>query len=161
MKARAKVDHEPLLFPIDGVVPSPDNALLYRPVTPDDAATIELADSIKQRGILEPIVITADNYIVSGHPRHCAARIAGLQEVPCRVVKIRRGKGVTASDEFLKLLREHNRQRVKSRDELLREAVVSVDPLKAHRALAAYRREKSKIKVAPIEIRKIARRKEI
>src|SRR5262249_22712865 len=38
---------------------------------------------------------------------------------------------------------------------------VSVDPLKAHRALAAYRREKSKIKVAPIEIRKIARRKEI
>jgi hypothetical protein len=161
MSSRSKVVQERLSVGINQIYPSPENAELYRPITPDDEATIELADSIKERGILEPLVISADNYILSGHRRHCAARIAGLREVPCRILNIRRGKGETASNEFLKLLREHNRQRVKGRDELLREAVVDVDPLKAHRALTAYRRRKSKIKIATIEIREAARRKEI
>jgi hypothetical protein len=120
MSNRSKVDHERLLIPVDDILPSPENSELYRPVTSDDDATIALADSIGLNGILEPIVISADNYIISGHRRHCGARIAGLREVPCRNLKIRRGKGETASDEFLKLLREHNRQRVKSRDEFLR-----------------------------------------
>jgi hypothetical protein len=56
---------------------------------------------------------------------------------------------------------EHNRHRIKSRDELLREAVVSADPRKAHRALTAYRKRRAKIKVATIEIRETQRRKEI
>jgi hypothetical protein len=156
----AKGEHERLLS-IHAIFPSPENAQLYRPVTPDDSATIDLAESIKQCGILDPIVVTADNYIISGHRRHCAARIAGLREVPCRILNIQRGEDQTASDEFIRLLREHNRQRVKTRDEVLREAVISTDPWKAHRALTAYRRKKAKIKVAPIEIREIARRKEI
>jgi ParB-like chromosome segregation protein Spo0J len=161
MSARAKVDHERLLVPISEVLPSPDNMLLYRPVTPDDAATIELAASIKENGILEEIVLTEDQYIVSGHRRHMAARIAGLREVPCRILNIRRGEDERGSDEFLKLLREHNRQRVKSRDEILREVVTDIDPLKAHRALTAYRKKKAKIKIARIEIRGIVKRKEI
>src|SRR5438128_1277249 len=157
-----KVDHERLLVPIGEVLPSPENALLYRPVTPDDAATIELADSIRENGILEPIVLTRDHYIVSGHRRHMAARIAGLRKIPCRkLLGVRRGDGEKASDEFLKLLREHNRHRIKSRDELLREAIVSVDPLKAHRALTAHRTRKAKIKVETIDIREGKRRKEI
>ena len=156
-----KVDHERLLVPIDQISPSPENAILYRPVTPDDQATIELAESIREYGILDAIVISADGYIISGHRRHCAARIAGEREVPCRKVSIRRGSGEKASDEFLKLLREHNRQRIKSRDELLCEAVVSGDSRKAHRALTAYRKRKAKIKVPAIEIRDAQRRKVI
>jgi hypothetical protein len=74
---------------------------------------------------------------------------------------VRRGDGEKASDEFLKLLREHNRQRIKSRDELLREAVVDVDPRKAHRALTSYRKRKAKVRVERIEIREGTRRKEI
>jgi hypothetical protein len=158
---KTKVDHGRLSLAIDEISPSPENALLYRPVTPGDEATIALANSIAANGVLEPIVASADGYIISGHRRHCAARIAGLREVPCRVLDVRRGEGDTASDEFLKLLREHNRQRVKSRDELLREELVSVDPLKAHRALTAYRGRKAKIKIAAIEIRDAQRRKEI
>lgn len=157
----SKVDHERLSLAIDEISPSPENALLYRPVTPDDEATIALANSITENGVLEPLVISADNYIISGHRRHCAARLAGLREVPCRKMLVRRGEGDSASDEFLKLLREHNRQRVKTRDESLREAVADVDPDKAHRALTAYRKRKSKIKVAPIEIRDAQRRKAI
>jgi hypothetical protein len=155
------VGHERLLVPIYQITPSPENQQLYRPVTPDDEATIELAESIRERGILEPIVVSADNYIISGHRRHCAARIAGLENIPCRMSDVRRGHGEKASDEFLKLLREHNRQRVKSRDELLREAVVDIDPKKAHRALTAYRKRKAKVRVETIEIREGTRRKEI
>jgi hypothetical protein len=155
-----KVDHERLLIGIDDILPSPENAELYRPVTPDDEKTIELADSIKERGILEPIVITMDNYIVSGHRRQVAARIAGLSKVPCRRLDVYHS-GPRADGEFLKLLAEHNRQRIKNRDELLREAIVEVDPKKAHRALTDYRRRKSKIKVKAIDIRGGKRRKEI
>jgi ParB-like nuclease domain len=144
---------------IDKIAPSPENTLLYRPVTPDDEGTIALADSIKLHGILEPLVISADRFIISGHRRHMAAGIAGLKEVPCRMAGIRRGDGEKARDEFVRLLREHNRHRIKSRDELLREAIVNVDPEKAHRALTAYRERKAEITVAvPIEVREAGRR---
>jgi ParB-like nuclease family protein len=156
----AKVGHIQLLG-LNEITPSPENQQLYRPVTPDDAETIALAESIRERGVLEPLVISADNYIVSGHRRHCAARLAGLAKVPCRVDDVRRGDGEKASDEFLALLREHNRQRIKTRDELLREAVIGIDPQKAHRNLTAYRKRKAKVRVETIQIREGTRRKEI
>jgi hypothetical protein len=160
--ACAKVVHVlHVLLSIGQARPSPDNALLYHPVTADEAATLELADSIRGHGILEPIVVTADYYIVSGHRRHMAAQLAGLKEIPCRKLDLRRGDGEKGSPEFLRLLREHNRQRIKTRAELLLEAVASVDQQNAHRALIAYRSGKSKIKVTPIDIREVGRRKEI
>jgi ParB-like nuclease domain len=159
---KTKVVHERLLIRLGDIYQSPENQQLYKPVTPDDEKTIEMAESIEENGILEPLVITMDNYIVSGHRRHVAARIAGLSEVPCRRIDDLYHDGPRADkDRFLKLLFEHNRQRVKTRDELLREAIVSVDPVKAHKALTAHRRRKSKIKVEAIEIRETQRRKEI
>ncbi|HEX9630551.1 MAG TPA: hypothetical protein VF961_11080, partial [Pyrinomonadaceae bacterium] len=107
------------------------------------------------------IVITMDNCIVSGHRRHAAARMAGLTEVPCRRLDVYHDGPRADRDRFLKLLAEHNRHRIKSRDELLREAIVNVDPKKAHRALTARRRRKAKIKVESIDIREGKRRKEI
>jgi ParB-like nuclease family protein len=148
------------------ICPSPENAKMYRPVTPDDPETKALADSIRQmqkegkgyNGILEPLVISADFYIISGHRRYCAADLAGLSEVPCRINDVRRGDDPAASDEFLKLLREHNRQRIKSRNEQLREAVIDADPEDAHRALSEYRRKAARIKAECIEIRDVRRR---
>src|SRR5437899_942004 len=96
----AKLVHEQVLkLAINEIDPSPENILLYRPVTPDDEATIALAESIRVHGILEPIVISADRFIISGHRRHVAARIAGLNEVPCRMIGIRRGDREKADDE--------------------------------------------------------------
>src|SRR5437763_1588495 len=92
----AKVVHDLLLIPVDEVVPSPENLELYRPVTPDDPETLALADSIRQSGIREPIVISADNYILSGHRRHVAARVAGLSAVPCRQLDVIRGNAEKA-----------------------------------------------------------------
>ena len=134
--------------PIFSIRPSPENEQLYRPVDPNDPDILALAESIKRDGILEPLVVTRDGFIISGHRRYAAAKIAGLQKVPCRKINITRG-----SPEFLKLLREHNRQRIKTRDEILREEIASIDPEDAHCALSAHRREKSRIAVDTIEVR--------
>jgi hypothetical protein len=51
--------------------PSPENLSLYRP-TGDDPDIQRLAESIAKNGLLEPLVVTEDRYIVSGHRRHAA-----------------------------------------------------------------------------------------
>ncbi len=127
--------------PIDAIKPSPENEKLYRPVRDDDPDIIALAESIREHGLREPLVITRDNFILSGHRRYAACRLAGLTEVPVRVEKFRRSDDL---DGFLALLREHNRQRVKSLDEMLREEVTDCDPDEAHARLVEYREGQQK-----------------
>jgi len=45
----------------------------------------ELAHSIREEGLLEPLVLTTDGTIVCGHRRHAAAQLAGLATVPAIV----------------------------------------------------------------------------
>ena len=52
--------------------------IFYGRIDPDEQSIILLAGSIGFRGILEPIVVTLDGYILSGHRRYAAAKIAGL-----------------------------------------------------------------------------------
>jgi hypothetical protein len=132
---------------LDDVRPSPENNKIYRPVDPADPEIIALAESIRQNGLLEPIVVTQDGYIVSGHRRHAAAKLAGLSKVPVRRESFRRDDDI---DQFVALLREHNRQRTKSLDEKLREEIVAADPEEAHQALVEYRQEQSALDTSPI-----------
>ena len=56
----------------------------------DEDALIELADSIKQFGVIQPLVVQKkDNYyeIIAGERRWRAAKIAGLKKVPVVVKK--------------------------------------------------------------------------
>ena len=56
----------------------------------DEAKLTELADSIKEHGILQPIAVTrkGDKYeIIAGERRFQAAKLAGLQKVPA-IVKV-------------------------------------------------------------------------
>lgn len=78
------------VLPIDDIRPSPENEQLYRPVDPTDPDIVALAASICEHGIREPLVITLDGYIVSGHRRYTAAKLAGLEAVPCRTENVRR-----------------------------------------------------------------------
>jgi hypothetical protein len=142
---RAKATELPLL----GIKPSPENDRLYRPVDPSDSEIVALADSIRSHGVLEPLVVTGDGYIVSGHRRYAAAKLARLATVPCRVLPIRRADDL---DGFVRLLREHNRQRDKTNDERLREEVISINPDDAHKALVKYRREKAAVRVQPLKL---------
>jgi len=147
------------LVPIDLVRPSPENVTLYRPVDPGDPEIVKLAESIRIHGIREPLVLSDDRWLLSGHRRHAAARLAGLIAVPCRVdTRVSRSAD---RDAFLVALREHNRQREKSFDEKVREAVISTNPEVAYEALLEQRKEKSRIKVTTLELREINRRAEI
>jgi ParB-like chromosome segregation protein Spo0J len=50
----------------------------------------ELAESIRKNGLLEPLIITLDKYIVSGHQRYAALRLIDQVWVDCRVLPLRR-----------------------------------------------------------------------
>ena len=82
-----KAAHERLFIPLNDIHESPENVKLYRPVTPDDPETIAMADSIRKLGVLEPIVISADDhpYIISGHKR-CIATPHGLASSSVRAL---------------------------------------------------------------------------
>lgn len=51
----------------------------------NDAGVAKVADSIREFGFLNPITIDPNNVIISGHTRLKAARLLGLEEVPCIV----------------------------------------------------------------------------
>ena len=52
----------------------------------DEEAMLELADSVRQHGIIQPIVVVKDDdgfMIVAGERRYKAARMIALQQIPC------------------------------------------------------------------------------
>jgi hypothetical protein len=149
-----KVEHVRL----STILRSPENDSLYRPINRDDPDIIALANSIREHGILEPLIVTADGFIVSGHRRCVAASIAGLDNVPIRRVRVRRAAN---PDAFLRLLREHNRQRDKTNAEKLREELASVDTDDAHAELWRYRREQAAIDMSPLKVGHVRLRKSI
>jgi hypothetical protein len=115
---------------------SPENLSLYRPIDPDDPEIIKLANAIKKNGC-DPLTVTQDNYIVSGHRRHVALTLNGQTIVSCRVLPQRRDAMTTS--EYVALLRAHNHQRHKSVAEQVREELVDIDPETAHRNLRELR----------------------
>mgnify|MGYP003136270538 FL=1 len=76
----------------------------------------ELKKSISLLGLLEPIVITQNNKVLSGHRRLEAVKELGWEDVECRLVD-----GVESELAFLV---ECNRTRIKTTKELLKEAEI-------------------------------------
>ncbi len=75
---------------------------------------------------------------MSGHRRRVACKLAGLRQVQCRVLPIKRSDDL---DGFIVLLREFNRQRVKTFAEKIREEVISTDPREAYQSLIEHRQQ--------------------
>ena len=65
-------------IPIDSIVPYAANAKKH-----DKRQINNVAESIKQYGFVQPIVIDRDGVIVIGHCRALAAKKLGMEEVPC------------------------------------------------------------------------------
>lgn len=120
---------------LDTLIPATVNDKVYKPVSPSDPATLSLTDNIRKQGLLEPIVITLDNVILSGHRRRVACKLAGLTHV-----KVRRHPIRSTDAGFLDLLVSFNDQRVKTVDETIRECVVTADKTSAHANLLAHRK---------------------
>ncbi|QDU21823.1 ParB N-terminal domain-containing protein [Urbifossiella limnaea] len=125
-----RIEHVPLADLRPAVV----NDELYKPVRTDDPAIIELGRDIARKGLLEPIVATPDGVIVSGHRRRAGAEVADLDVVPVRRINIR-----STDPRFVEYLTSFNRQRVKSAQEQVREAVVRTSPDDARNVLLAHR----------------------
>ncbi len=152
--AGAKSRHVRILFlPIENLLTPPENDKLYKPIAASDTGIRELAENIRAKGIREPLVVTLDNYILSGNRRRFAARLAGLKEVPCRIEPIRRG-----DPEFIQLLTDFNRQRVKTTAEVAREEVVRADPEDAYQALVEHRLAKAQVEVETIVLGEVKSR---
>ena len=54
------------LVSVDEIKPSPENDDLYGNIA-IDGQFIALVESIKKRGLEEPLILTADGFILSGH----------------------------------------------------------------------------------------------
>ena len=135
--------------------PSPENDNIYGAIDPDDPEIIAMAESIRELGVMEPLVVSTDGFILSGHRRYTAAKRLGLKTVPCRVEPICRSDDI---DRFVLLLREYNRQRDKSLAVKLREELVNANPTDAHRELSEYRIEQSFVDTAAFEIEGVKHR---
>jgi hypothetical protein len=143
-----KLDHGQVFDrPLSSIQPAPDNDKLYRPISSSDPEIVALAESIRQHGLREPLVITLDGVILSGHRRYAACGLAGLETVRCRFESI-----FSTDPAFLSLLREYNRQRVKSIDELVREEIISANPEESHRLLLEHRRRRARVSVNTLVI---------
>ena len=66
---------------IDELIPYENNTKKH-----DDTQIRNVAESIKQYGFVQPLVIDKDNVIVIGHCRYEASKTLGMEEVPCVLV---------------------------------------------------------------------------
>ena len=135
-------DNEVRQVSLCDIHPSPENATLYAPVDPASPEIRALAQSIARQGVLEPLMLSVDGYILSGHRRFAAAQLAGLTAVPARMVPVQHAE---SPDVFVRLLREYNRQRDKTMVGKVREELVTVSPTHAYEALIAARHEAAQI----------------
>lgn len=126
-------------FPLNDLRQASENGLLYDKYSPNaDEDDAKLYWSIKANGIREPLHISADGYILSGHRRYGAASWLGLTVVPC-IVADDIIWGDLSADDRLGVLALYNKQRSKSQAELLREAMQEISPEEAYQKLLQYR----------------------
>lgn len=124
-----------------------ENDLIYDRFGIGNADDCTLTISIQESGIQEPLVLSADHYLLSGHRRLAAARYLGMKFVPVRVVDVV-FSGLDKA-ERLEVLRRFNQQREKSPGERIREKLLDIDPTQAHAELRARRIKTTMLGGAP------------
>lgn len=132
------------VFQVKWIKTARENDLIYDRFGIDNADDAKLCTSIQERGIQEPLAITNDYVLLSGHRRLAAARCLGLSTVPVRKVDV--FFDALPKQERLELLRMHNQQREKSPGERIREKLVEIAPEMAHIQLLKRRMQATKVK---------------
>src|ERR1700751_6129203 len=87
---------------------APENKDIYGIITWEDAATRELYESVREHGLLEPLTVSSDRYLISGHRRFFV-----LQALRITIVKVRIDpvSYTENREEFLQKLVEANEKR--------------------------------------------------
>jgi hypothetical protein len=133
---------EIIKVPVAAIKPAIVNDAVYGVTDPNDPSLDELARLMKAEGQVEPVVLTQDNVLLSGHRRRAVAMRLGWATLDARYHPIR-----STGPEFEKLLVTFNAQRDKSPDVRVREQLVLTDPENAYQSLVSERAEASRVKV--------------
>ncbi|MBM3371682.1 MAG: chromosome partitioning protein ParB, partial [Betaproteobacteria bacterium] len=129
-------------FPSSQIKVAKDNDLIYGSFALENQDDAGLLLSIKAKGILEPLVLSEDGFLLSGHRRFAAAKLLRLETVPVRFHEVVFES--LAREDRLKLLAVFNRQRDKSFDEKTAERLVEIDPKVARSQLFLKRIERDR-----------------
>ncbi len=116
---------------------APENDLIYDKFGISNADDAALTISIRDTGIQEPVTISKDFYLLSGHRRLAAAKFLGLAKIPARMADVVFASLDTAAK--LELLRLLNRQRDKSPGERIREKLLDINPAEARAELVRHK----------------------
>jgi len=151
-KRKRKVDQQAVVMRhVSTLIPSPENSLLYRGRERSHGDRKRFVQSIiEMNGVQAPLLVSQDDFIVSGHFRHDASPEAGFYMVPVIVLDLWRLNHT--ADEWLAILREHNTGRDKTQDEKIRERIVDVDPDEAMSSVVDFQVERAKPKSKTVAI---------
>jgi len=129
-----------VLVRLSQIRPTPENDDIYSRLSTDDPDVRDLIADVRARGVMEPMHVSSDGYVISGHRRRFAAMAAGVSEVPViyNSVSYEHDRGA-----FLKMLTAANKQRKKTTGMLLRETLVNIDAKAAHEQIVKEREEKN------------------
>lgn len=120
-------------FPVKQIIVATENDYLYERFAIANHDDMALCNSIKEYGIQEPLAITNDYYLLSGHRRLASARRLNLQNVPVRLIDT--CFEALTKEKRLALLRSYNQQRDKTTGEKMREAMLDLDKSSAYQKL--------------------------
>jgi hypothetical protein len=144
--------------PVTDVKPATVNDVVYGVTDPNDPSLDELARLIDSEGQLEPVVLTLDNVLLSGHRRRAVAVRLGWETLEAR---LHLPPILSTDPQFEKLLVTYNAQRDKTPDVRVREQLVLTDPEDAYQALVSQRARASKVKAETMALGEGRRRSRI
>jgi hypothetical protein len=124
-------------FPVAEIKVATENDLLYERFASANDDDQRLIQSVLEHGILEPLVISADRILLSGHRRLASAKRIGLTFVPVRINPVI--FGALSGNEKLTILQLYNNQREKTFEESVRERLVNINSKEAHGNLTRQR----------------------
>jgi hypothetical protein len=132
---------------VDDIKPASMNDMVYGVIDPYDPSLDELANLMEKQGQLEPVVLTLDNVLLSGH-----RRLGVAKRLLWEHLKARRHPIHSNDPDFERVLVTFNAQRDKSPHIRILEQLVLTDPEGAYENLISERVKKSQVKAETLTL---------
>lgn len=149
--ARAsKPEIELVQFLVEDIRETAENERLYDGFSASNDDDAKLIADVRENGVLTPLHISEDGYLLDGHRRYNAAVMLSRDAVPCIIEPIQFAD--LDHGERLKILRSYNHQRDKTFRERVAEARVDIAPEAAYADFMAYEIDRNHIKVDTLDM---------
>jgi hypothetical protein len=147
---------------VSDIRPAVVNDVIYGVIDPGNPSLDDLARQMDAVGQLEPVVVSQDGVLMSGHRRLAVAKRLRWRTLKARYHRRPDGSFVSSTDaDFEKLLVMHNTQRDKTPDVRVREQLVLADPEDAYESLVSQREQASRVEADILDLGAGRRRKRI